>query len=512
MVKSAHADAVPLDGASEGSGARQVFSRNVWWVGACSLGVRAIAVLGTLLVAAILTPKDFGYLAIVNVVVALAQSAFGAAFAPALVHVRNAAEQAATTALWTALAISGAVYLVLWFLAPPLQTYYGVQQLSVLIRVSAVSIIANSAGAVPLGLLQRRGEFKRFLLVGAVSQIAGTGATIVLALWGAGVWALVLGLVANALVTAILAFVYARWLPGVGLDFKSARQVFGFSFWVIAGGIQTWLFLYGDNAIASRYFSTAVLGVYVMGFNLANMLPGIVASAVSVVAYPLLCQVNRMAPGEVSSTFLDIQTVTATLVLPIAFLSAAVARPLAALTFRTTWVDLGFTLGWLAILPGSCAIWSLNSDGYRAIGRPDLWPKIVAASLGLLIPCLLVAARHGSHAFIVTRCVASLPIPLLNIAVAARVLRIPLAAQLSRLFPPVIAGGFLLGTTSGLLHLAQPAVPAFRLFYLGVCACAGIGVYLFVLRLTGTHVWQCARRAIVSLRSVPAPQTALQLP
>lgn len=500
------------ESALEGSRASQVFSRAVAAVGVSVLGVRAIAVLGTLLVAAILTPKDFGYLAIVNVVVTLAQFAFGAAFTPALVHFQGAIEEVASTAFWTALGVSGLVYLVLWSVAPPLETYYGVEQLSILLRVSALSIVANSVGAVPLGLLQRRGEFKKFMLAGAGSQIACTFLTLVLALWGVGVWALVLGLLANAVVSAILAFFYAQWAPGLGLDFKRAKPLFGFSFWVIAGGIQTWLFLYGDNAIASRSFSAAVLGVYVVGFNLANTLPGLVLSAVSLVAYPSLCHANRISPAGVSSRFLDIQTVTATLVVPIACLSAALAKPVAALVFRATWVDLGFTIGWLAILPGACAIWSLNADGYRAIGRPDLWPKIAGVSLGLLLPCLAVAGRFGAHAFIVTRCVASLPLPLLNMAVADRVLRIPLSAQLARLLPAVIAGGFLWCTTSGLLLLAQPAALAFRVLYLGSCACAGIGVYLLVLRITGPGVWQCVLRAVGSLRSVPAAQTAFQLP
>src|ERR1039458_749505 len=497
-------------GACEGSRASNVFSRTLWWAGLSNIGCRAISVSGTLLLAAILAPKDFGYLAIVTVVVALAQSVFGAAFTPALVQSRGAVEEVAAAALWIALGASGAIYLGLWFLAPALGTYYGMPQLSMLIRVSAVGIVANSASAVPLGLLQRRGEFKKFLMVGLVSQISGTGISIVLALRGAGVWALVLGLVANALVTAALAFVYARWRPRIG-DFRSARPVIGFSLWVIAGGIQTWLFLYGDNAIASRSFSTGALGVYVMGFNLANMLPGIVTSVVSVVASPALCQVNRASPANVPSTFLDIQTVTATLVLPIACLTAALAEPLATLVFRRAWADLGFTIEWLAILPGMCAVWSLNADGYRAIGRPDLWPKISAASVGVLLPCLVVAARYGPHAFVITRCVAALPLPLLNMAVTARVLRISLHAQLAHLLPALIGGGALLCATSGLLQMFHPAAPALRAGYLIFCGCAGLGVYLFILRITGPHVWERARTALRSLRTAPRPTLAAEV-
>jgi teichuronic acid exporter len=486
----------------ESSSAGQVFSRGIWWTGLSTFGSRAISVLGALLLAAVLSPKDFGYLAIVNIVIALAQSVFGAAFMPALVHFKGDVEKVASTAFWIAAGVSCLVYCGLWLAAPALESYYGVQQLCVLLRVSALSIVANSVAAVPLGLLQRRRQFKNLLMVGIVSQTAGTGLSIALALWGVGVWALVLGLVANAFVTASLALRYSRLLPRFRFHLREARPLMGFSLWVVVGGIQTWLFLSGDNAIAARSFNAVSLGVYALGFNLANTLPGIVSSVVSMVAYPSLCWVQRVSPAGLSATFLDVQTVTATIVLPVACLASALAVPVTALLFRGKWVELGFAIQWLSILPGACAIWSLNSDGYRAIGRPDLSPRISAASLGLLLPCLAVAARYGLRAFIVTRCVAALPLCLFNMVVAGRVLRVPLRAQLSHLLPTIIASGALWCTTTGLLHLYRPAPPMLLVCYLAACASAGLCVYLLVVRFAATSVWQCVQDAIRSFRSV----------
>jgi O-antigen/teichoic acid export membrane protein len=488
----------PTAEGSEGSRASLVFGRGLSWAGLSSLAPRAISILTTLLLAALLTPKDFGYLAIVNIVVALVQSVFTSAFTPALVQLKGDVEELAATALSAAVAFSGLIYCALFFAGPAIESFYKTPHLSALLRVSAISILAGSVGAAPLGILQRRFAFKRIFVVQAVSQIAGAGLSLALAFSGFGVWALILGPVVNSVTTTVLAFFYARWTPRFRLDFWRAGPFMGFSSWVIVGGIQTWLFLSGDNAIASRSFDAATLGVYALGFNLANLLPGIIASVVSLVAYPSLCQVQRDPAANFSSTFLDVQTVVAALALPAACLTALLAGPLIGLGLRSKWADLGFTIQWLAIFPGLCNIWSLNSDGYRAVGQPGLWPKLSFASLVVLLPCLTISARYGFHAFTITRCLAALPLPVLNMIAASKALRVPLYAQISRLLPSIAASAALWLGMAALLALRTPSAPAFRIGYLAMCTLTGLGIYLAVLRIAGPRVWECGQQAVAS--------------
>lgn len=482
--------------ASTPTRASLVFGHNLWWAGVSSVALRGSSLLTTLYLATVLAPRDFGYVAIVNIVIAFAQSVFGSAFTPALIQAPGELEVLAATSLWIAIALSGLLYSALYSVAPVIESFYKVPDLAFLLRVSALGIVASSVGAIPLGLLQRRLEFKKLFAVQLTSQIAGSATAIALAVLHLGIWALISGPVVTSGVSAAMGFALARWIPRRRPSVAESLSLLKFSAWIIVSGFQTWLFLSGDNAIASRYFDGSTLGVYVLGFNLATMLPGVAASVISQVAYPALCHVRRLVAADIVPTFLEVQSITVILALPVACLTAVLADAVVAVGFGTSWVGLGETIRWLAISPGLCAIWSLNSDAYRAVGRPDLWPKISVISLAILLPCLGIAAQFGAHVFIVARCFAALPLPVLNILVAAKVLRMPVSRQLSNLFPALLSGVVLSAVVVGLLHLWSPLTPLFRIGQIALCAIAGLCAYLFTLRLTSPRVWRSAKVAL----------------
>ncbi len=211
----------------------------------------------------------------------------------------------------------------------------------------------------------------------------------------------------------------------------------GFSSWVLSHSVMTWLFLQGDNAIAGFFMGEKVLGVYSLGVNTSQLLPGMIIGPLSAVAYPAFCalQSNRQ---ELGHSLLQLQSLAAVVVFPVSVGLSVIAVPAVSLLYGDKWLGLGAVIQLLAFTACLSSLWSLNADAYRAIGRPDIWPKISGVTLLILIPLLMFTAQYGLMLFTIARSSGLILYVLLNIVFGGRVLGISIKDQLHGLTTPLV--------------------------------------------------------------------------
>ncbi|HSJ53357.1 MAG TPA: lipopolysaccharide biosynthesis protein [Anaerolineae bacterium] len=419
-------DAGPPDGYA---GIVHQAAGSVKWATLANLLPRFFTPVSSLVLAALLTPADFGIVAVSTLVVALARIVVGLGLGAAVVQRQESVARAASAAFWISFGLSVGLYGGLWLAAPSLARLYQIPLLASVIRVSALSLVLFALSTIPEALLQKSMQFRKLFWVSALAQITHAVSSLGLALLGLGVWALVLGPLCAAAVRVLLSWSAARWFPSWSIDRAVLRSLLGFSVWVTVAGFQSWLFLYADNALAGYYLGERGVGVYSLGFSLSQLLPGLIIPALAAVAYPTFSalQNDRRAVGE---GLLRLQSVAAVVLFPACFGLSAVAQAGTSLLYGEKWAGLGLVMQFMAIMPGLAHLWSLNAEAYRALGRPDVWPKLAAASLLILLPLLVWAGPHGLVPFTVARFGGQLVYPILHVVVAARVLGLPVSRQL----------------------------------------------------------------------------------
>jgi len=461
---------------------------SVKWTFLGSLLPRSISPISTLVLAALLSPSDFGTVAVSALVIALAQVVVGLGLGPAVIQRRTMAGEAAAASFWMSLSVAGVLYALLWISAPLLAQTYHIPLVRDVVRVSGISLLLFGAGTIPLALLQRDLKFRKIFWVESVSQVTGVVVSLVLALWGAGVWALVFGPLTAAAVRTLIAWGISDWHPFISVNREVVRSLIGFSFWVMGSGFLSWLFLYADNAIAGYYFGGTGLGVYSLGFNIGNLLPGLVVPALSTVAYPAFCalQCDRL---EVGRRLLQLQSLTAALLFPLCFGISAIAVPVFALLYGPKWQGLGEVIQFLAILPGITHLWSLNADAYRAVGRPDLWFKLAGLNLFILMALLLWTGPYGLMPFTIARFGGASLYPLLNMAMGGYLLGISIGDQLRVLAGPFGCATVMYIAAALLLRMLTPFEGFAGWLKLLMVIAAGASVYLVLLRITGRELW-----------------------
>ncbi len=471
-------------------------TKSVKWTFLAGLAPRVVTPLSTIILAAILTPEDFGVVAISTFVISLAQIMSTLGMVQVLIQRRSSdLMQAASNAFWINLFTGLGLYCCIWLLAPSLAQAYLSPILVDVLRVSGLALPLNALSSIPSALMQRDLDFRMLLWMNITSMAVPAVVSVIFAIIGLGLWSLIIGTLAGALASTLVAWLSVRWRPKWQMEWLIMRSLLKPGFWNLITGSQTWLVLYADNALAGLFFGTAGLGVYSMGFNLGSLIPGFLIGVVGSISYPLFCELYRK--GElISVSLMQLQELTAIILVPTAFGVSAVANASVTLLYGSRWTGLGVVIGWLAILPATANLWGLNGEAYRAMGRPDILAKLVGVAILVMFPLLIITRPLGLNAFVIARFAGAAALPIINIFVTARVFKVPIKQQLKILVVPVAASLVMFMMVRSFLRLFEPlnglegwliilaSIVIGALIYFGIAWWLRRSVVLNVVRLT----------------------------
>ena len=109
----------------------------------------------TLILARLLTPADYGVVALLTIFIAISGSLIDAGFGDALVQKKDATELDFNSVFYLSLALSSVFYLILFFSAPFIAKFYSQPILVPILRVLALTLILNSINSIQNAELTR---------------------------------------------------------------------------------------------------------------------------------------------------------------------------------------------------------------------------------------------------------------------------------------------------------------------------------------------------------------------
>ena len=186
----------------------------VFWTAVQSLGVRLFSLVVFVVLARLLTPSDFGLLAMVGVFVGLGDVLVAQGFGTAITQRENLEPEHESTAFWANILLGLGLGCLLWLRAPWVAALYRQEAVAPVIRWLSPVVLLRGAVAVPVGLLQRRFRFRALALRSVSAAVIGGVAGIVAALSGWGVYALVVQQLVSASLDVIVVWSAAAWWRG----------------------------------------------------------------------------------------------------------------------------------------------------------------------------------------------------------------------------------------------------------------------------------------------------------
>lgn len=237
------------------------------------LATVAIGLAGTALLARVLSPRDFGLVAMVATLTALVELFKDLGLATATIQRASLDQQEASFLFWVNVALGAVVTAASGLLAPVLAWFYGEPELRQITLGLAASFLVGALGQQHGALLRRRMELGKLAVVRVASALLGTSVAAGAALSGFGYWSLVCMTLTGALCTSVGHWIACPWRPSLWRGRpSSATALLTFGGHLTGGRLLGFLARNLDNILIGRIWGGSALAFYAKAYQLL-MLP-----------------------------------------------------------------------------------------------------------------------------------------------------------------------------------------------------------------------------------------------
>lgn len=454
--------------------------RGVPWTLVSYAGSKGIAVASTIVLARLLSPEDFGVVAIAIVAVTAVNVLSDFGLGATLILRQELDQRGMATVLTLMLGLSVLLGAGLAIASPAIAGFFDEPMLAGVLAVMSIGVLLSAWTWFYEALLQRELEFKRRFVAIGLQSVASAATAITLAIVGAGVWSLVFGQLVGLAVFAAALGALAPYRVGLGIDRHSANETLriGRGFVVQHGAAFAAQNL--DYLVVGRFLGVPQAGLYSMAYRLGELPYVGIADPVARVTFPGFARMRHRGE-DVRSPYLSGLRLVAVLACPLGALLSATADPFTRTLLGTDWVGMIGALSvlgaWAAVRPVQATVgWLLNSVGEA---------EVVGAVTGVLVlplaAALVAAASFGDITTVAWAMLADIVVALGILAwLAQRRAGVSLSRQWRAIRPVAMACAVSWIAARATIELAEPMAAALEL---ALGAIAGGGSYLLALRL-----------------------------
>jgi len=244
----------------------------------------------TIILARLLTPADFGVIALLTFFSSLAMVFVQGGLSTALIRRQDSTPEEESAVFWWNLGASTAFATVLSLIAAPVAKFYGYPVLQPLMFMAAAQVVLSALGAVQTALLTRALRFADLAKAGVLATVVSSAGGIGAALAGAGVWALAIQLVAYAAVNTMILWWVSDWRPVFHFDVSTIRPLARFGAWLGLSNTLEVFYTQGFALLIGKLYGARDLGLYNRAATTQTLPSLILSNAVSRVALPLFSE------------------------------------------------------------------------------------------------------------------------------------------------------------------------------------------------------------------------------
>ena len=394
--------------------------RALTWNVAGRFAVQGVRLGFGIVLARLLSPGEFGLLAMVTLLLQFGASIADLGFGDALVHKRDLAERHRSAVFWLGVVTGVALATATVVLAPWIAAFYEVAELAPLARALAPIFLLGALETVPRAIVQRRLDFRRVVQIEcAAAAIAGSVA-VALAWRGLGVGSLVVQLLLAAALEDALLFAASGWRPRWEWSRGALGDLVGFG----RNRVMTRTFGYWsrhvDELLVGKLLGVTAIGLYTRAFNLIQVPVVYVSRAAAEALFPSLAEIQDDV-ARVRRTHVRTTAAVALATVPMSCGLAALAEPVVLGLFGDQWRGMIPLVRILSVSALVQSITGLSSSVFLSQGRPDLHLRVTLLQSASTVVAVLVGRPWGVSGVAAGFTVAALLVAVPTLHLAARV-------------------------------------------------------------------------------------------
>lgn len=357
-------------------------TNNVGWSVLAKTSTFGLKFVTVPILARILSPQEFGVVAVAQTVVMFLTMIGSAGLATSLVMQKEEDMETVHTVFWANLLMATVMGAALYIWAELFAGLLGAADAAYLLRIMALLIPIQLCGDVAYSLLARRMAFDKDAAWSVISESIGALVAVGLALFGWGVWALVAQLFSSALVRLGGLFYATGYRPRLSVSLPKLAGLTKFSLGITGSEIFNFITFQSPLVVVSRHLGLTDAGAYSAANRFSSIPNQVVLSALMGVLFPVFSHMHGEQERRANALMLSTQVCTL-LLAPMMFGLWAIAEPAMLVIFGPQWAYAWPVLGLLALSKGILSPCSTFIPYLKGAGRSNVlwWVAVLRSAL-----------------------------------------------------------------------------------------------------------------------------------
>lgn len=363
----------------------KVFSNFIWRF-AERCGAQLVTFIVSIVLARILTPSDYGTIALVTVFTTILQVFIDSGLSTALIQKKDADELDFSSVFYFNFIICIILYLIMFVSAPFIANFYKDSSLVSIVRVISLTLIISGVKGVQQSYVSRHMLFKRFFFSTLGGTIFSAVLGIIMAYAGFGVWAIVFQQLSNNAIDTLILWITVKWRPIKKFSWSRLKNLLSFGWKMLASSLLDTVYNNLRNMIIGKLYTSADLAFYNQGDKFPKLIVTNINTSIDSVLLPTMSneQDNHVRVKDMTRRAIKISTyIMAPLMIGLAFC----AKPIVQIVLTDKWLPC---VPYLQIFCISYLFWPIhtaNLNAIKAMGRSDLFLKleVIKKFIGMIL-------------------------------------------------------------------------------------------------------------------------------
>lgn len=348
---------------------------NLFWRFAERVGAQIVGVIVTIILARILTPGDYGTVALMNVVINILSIFINCGLGTSLIQKKDANDLDFSTVFYAQVLFSIVLYCVLFLIAPLIASFYSKSEMVAMIRVAGITFLIAGVRNIQNAYVSRTMQFRKFFFATLGGTLGAAALGIWMALQGYGAWALIVQSIFNNFMDTVILWITVKWRPKPLFSFSVLKKHFTFSWKLLVSSVIDTIYNNLRTLIIGKVYSSEDLAYYNRGKSWPILIVDNINVSIDSVLFPTMSAAQDRKETVKAMARRAIKTSTyimAPMMMGLAFCSIPLIR-------------LVLTEKWLYCVPFQCIfcitymfypVHTANLNAIQALGRSDVFLKL----------------------------------------------------------------------------------------------------------------------------------------
>lgn len=446
------------------------------WRFAERCGAQGVQFVVSLVLARILTPNDYGTVALIMVFINVLGVFINSGMGAALIQKKNADDLDYSSLFYFNMFMCVTLYAIMFFCAPLIAKFYDKPELVALTRVISLTFIVSGVKGIQNAYVSKHLMFKRFFFSTLGGTIVSAVVGILLAYKGYGAWAIVVQSLSNNAIDTLILWITVKWRPKFMFSFKRLKGLFSYGWKLLLSGLLDTGYNQLRSLIIGKVYSSTDLAYYDKANNFPSMIITNVNSSIDSVLLPSMSSVQDSKESVKGMTRRAMKTSTYVMA-PLLMGLAACGQSVISILITDKWLPSYPFMVIFCITYMFYPVHTANLNAIKAMGRSDIFLKLEIIKKIVGIIAILVTFKISVMAMAYSLLVTSVLAQIINSWPNKKLMNYSYLEQLKDILPGILLAAFMGGCVYcvNFLHLSNwltllIQVPLGAAIYIGLSA------------------------------------------